>query len=165
VLKVQDFVSFYGKVVFAGTFDHLHEGHKHLLRNASKLGKQVAIGLTSDRMLDTKSKKHLVQSYAERHGELEAFLKAEGIFERCLIFPIDTVEGGADEMEDLEALIVSDEIKVVQNAFEINEKRVGNGLKQFHIIIIPRVRTPDGRPLSSSRIRDGEEFDENTLVY
>jgi phosphopantetheine adenylyltransferase len=60
---------------------------------------------------------------------------------------------------------VSDEIKVVQNAFEINEKRVKNGLKQFHIIIIPRVRTPDGRPLSSSRIRDGEEFDENTLVY
>jgi pantetheine-phosphate adenylyltransferase len=165
VLKLQDFMGLYGKVVFAGTFDHMHEGHKHLLRNASKLGKTVAIGLTSDRMLDTKSKKHLVQSYAQRIGELKTFLEAEGIIEKCMIFPIDTVEGGADEMEDLEALIVSDEIKVVQNAFEINEKRVRNGFKRFHIIVIPRVRTPDGRPLSSSRIRDGEEFDADALIY
>ena len=165
MLKLQDFAGLYGKVVFAGTFDHLHEGHKHLLRAASKLGKKVAIGLTSDRMLDSKFKRHLVQSYSQRHGVLEAFLREEKIIERCSIFPIETMEGGADEMEDLEALIVSDEIKVVENAFEINNKRIRKGLKRFHIIVIPRVRTPDGKPLSSSRIRDGEEFDEDALVY
>ena len=162
---MQDFAGLYGKVVFAGTFDHLHEGHKHLLRTASRLGKKVAIGLTSDKMLGSKSKKHLVQSCSQRHGVLEAFLREEKILDRCSIFPIETMEGGADEMEDLEALIVSDEIKVVENAFEINDKRVRNGLKRFHTIVIPRVRTPDGRPLSSSRIRDGEEFDVGTLVY
>jgi pantetheine-phosphate adenylyltransferase len=165
VLKLQEFAGLYGKVVFAGTFDHLHEGHKHLLRAASKLGKKVAIGLTSDRMLDSKFKRHLVQSYSQRHGVLEAFLREEKIIERCSIFPIETMEGGADEMEDLEALIVSDEIKVVENAFEINDKRIRKGLKRFHIIVIPRVRTPDGKPLSSSRIRDGEEFDDDALVY
>jgi cytidyltransferase-like protein len=165
VLKLLDSVGLYEKVVFAGTFDHLHEGHKHLLRAASRLGKKVAIGLTSDRMLDRKSKRHLVQTYAERHGELETFLKAESFIGKCSIFPIETVEGGADEMEDLDALIVSDEIKVVRNAFQINDKRVRNGLNRFHIIVIPRVRTPDGRPLSSSRIRDGDQFDEDTLVY
>ncbi|MHA2384801.1 MAG: phosphopantetheine adenylyltransferase, partial [Candidatus Thorarchaeota archaeon] len=125
-----------------------------MLRAASKLGKKVAIGLTSDRMLDSKFKRHLVQSYSQRHGVLEAFLREEKIIERCSIFPIETMEGGADEMEDLEALIVSDEIKVVENAFEINDKRIRKGLKRFHIIVIPRVRTPDGKPLSSSRIRD-----------
>ncbi|MHA2002718.1 MAG: pantetheine-phosphate adenylyltransferase [Candidatus Thorarchaeota archaeon] len=165
MLKLQEFAGLYGKVVFAGTFDHLHEGHKHLLRAASKLGKKVAIGLTSDRMLDSKFKRHLVQSYSQRHGVLEAFLREEKIIERCSIFPIETMEGGADEMEDLEALIVSDEIKVVENAFEINDKRIRKGLKRFHIIVIPRVRTPDGKPLSSSRIRDGEEFDDDALVY
>jgi pantetheine-phosphate adenylyltransferase len=165
VLKLEDTAGLYGKVVFAGTFDHLHEGHKHLLRTASKLGKKVAIGLTSDKMLDSKSKRHLVQSYAERHGELEGFLKEEKIIDMCYIFPIDTIEGGADEMKGLEAMIVSDEIRVVQNAFDINEKRVENGLKRFHIIVVPRVRTPDGRPLSSSRIRDGEEFNRDELVY
>ncbi|MFX0055059.1 MAG: pantetheine-phosphate adenylyltransferase [Promethearchaeota archaeon] len=164
-MKLQDNAGPYGKVVFAGTFDHLHEGHKHLLRTASKLGKRLAIGLTSDRMLDSKSKRHLVQSYSQRHGVLEAFLREEQIIDKCSIFPIETMEGGADEMEDLEALIVSDEIKVVENAFVINDKRIKKGLKRFHVIVIPRVRTPDGKPLSSSRIRDGEEFDSDDLVY
>lgn len=68
-------------------------------------------------------------------------------------------------MKDLEALVISDEIGVVQNAFDINQMRIDNGLKRFHIIIIPRVRTPDGIPLSSSRIRDGEVFDPDTLIY
>jgi len=157
--------SLYGKVVFAGTFDHLHDGHKHLLRTAFRLGQKVAIGLTSDTMLENKSRKHLVQSYSERHGKLKEFLKSECDVNKCLVFPIDSKEGGADEMEDLEALIVSDEISVVQNAFEINEKRLENKLRRFHIIVVPRVRTTDGRPLSSSRIRDGEEFDSESLVY
>lgn len=155
----------YNKVVFAGSFDHLHEGHKHILRSAFKIGKKVAIGLTTDKMLHYKTNKHLIQSFRERHGMIEEFIKTECDHERCNIFPIDTKEGGADTMEDLEALIISDEIGVVQNAFDINQKRIDNGLKRYHIIIIPRVRTPDGRPLSSSRIREGEVFDPDTLIY
>ncbi|MGY5879800.1 MAG: pantetheine-phosphate adenylyltransferase [Candidatus Thorarchaeota archaeon] len=155
----------YNKVVFAGSFDHLHEGHKHILRSAFKIGKIVAIGLTTDNMLKFKTKKHLIQSFRERHGEIEEFIKSEWDTERCTIFPIETKEGGADTMDDLDALIISDEIGVVQNAFDINQLRIDNGLKRFHIIIIPRVRTADGRPLSSSRIRNGEIFDPETLIY
>jgi pantetheine-phosphate adenylyltransferase len=116
-------------------------------------------------MLQYKTKKHLIQSFRERHGEIEEFIKAEGDPERCSIFPIETIEGGADTMKDLDALIISDEIGVVQNAFDINQMRIDNGLRRFHIIIIPRVRTADGRPLSSSRIRNGEIFDPETLIY
>ncbi len=116
-------------------------------------------------MLQYKTKKHLIQSYKERHTEIEEFIRAEGDVERCSIFPIDTREGGADKMDDLEALIISDEIGVVQNSFDINQMRIDNGLARFHIIIIPRVRTADGRPLSSSRIRNGEIFDPETLIY
>ncbi|MFW9800434.1 MAG: adenylyltransferase/cytidyltransferase family protein, partial [Candidatus Thorarchaeota archaeon] len=93
----------YRMVVFAGTFDHLHEGHKHLLRTALRLGKEVAVGLTSDSMLRKTPKGQAVQSYEKRYAELEDFLKTERSIERCSIFPIDTIEGGADEMKDLEA--------------------------------------------------------------
>ena len=155
----------YNKVVFAGTFDHLHEGHKHIIRTALRLGKTVALGLTTDQMLAYKSDRKLIQSYKERHVELKKFIQSEFEIERSSIFPIETTEGGADKMKDLDALIVSDEIGVVQNAFDINQKRIDNGLKRFHIIIIPRVRTKDGRPLSSSRIRRGEIFHEDELVY
>jgi len=155
----------YNKVVFAGTFDHLHEGHKHIIRTSFRLSKTVALGLTTDKMLEYKSDRKLIQPYDVRHAELMKFIKAELDIERVSIFPIETTEGGADKMKDLEALIVSDEIGVVQNAFDINQKRVDNGLKRFHIIVIPRVRTDDGRPLSSSRIRRGEIFHEDELIY
>ncbi|MFW9849279.1 MAG: pantetheine-phosphate adenylyltransferase [Candidatus Thorarchaeota archaeon] len=149
----------YKKVVFAGTFDHLHEGHKYLLRTAMKLGEQVSIGLTSDKLLAHKKNRDKIQSFDERKLALETFFEAENASNRCQIFPIDTKEGGADKMEDLEALIISDELSVVNNAFAINEMRAKNGLTRFHILIIPRVRSEDGRPLSSSRLRDGESFD------
>jgi pantetheine-phosphate adenylyltransferase len=152
-------------VVFAGTFDHLHEGHKHILRVAFKLGESVGIGLTSDTMLQHKTDKELIQKYDERLRNLVEFIETECDVARCEIFPIETREGGADKMEDLDALIVSDEIGVVQNAFDINQMRIDNELKRFHIIVIPRVRTPDGRPLSSSRIRRGEIFERDELVY
>jgi cytidyltransferase-like protein len=152
-------------VVFAGTFDHLHEGHRHILRTAFRLGKQVDIGLTSDSMLEFKSDKKLIQPYHERKAELEKFVADELDSERFSIFEINTTEGGADKMEGLEALIVSDEIGVVQSAFDINQMRFDNGLKRFHIVVIPRVRTDDGRPISSSRIRRGEIFHTDELIY
>ena len=155
----------YRKVVFAGTFDHLHEGHKHIIRTAFRLSKIVALGLTTDQMLAYKSDRRLIQKYDERYAELEKFIQSEFDIQRSSIFPIETTEGGADKMKDLDALIVSDEIGVVQNAFDINQLRIDNGLRRFHIIIIPRVRTKDGRPLSSSRIRRGEIFHEDELIY
>jgi pantetheine-phosphate adenylyltransferase len=155
----------YRKVVFAGTFDHLHQGHKHLLRTAFSLGKKVAIGLTTDEMIQHKSGKENIQSQEERHKAIKDFIKSQGNQERCEIFLIDTIEGGADTMEDLDALIVSDEISVVENAFRINNLRFENGLRRFHIIVVPRVRSLDGEPLSSSRRREGESFDNLDLVY
>jgi len=155
----------YNKVVFAGTFDRLHEGHKHIMRTAFRIGREVAIGLTTDEMLSSKSNKESIQTYQERYGELEEFLREECEIDRASIFPISTIEGGGDTMENLDALIVSDEIGVVQNAFDINQLRINNGLRRFHIVIIPMVRSSDGRPLSSSRIRAGEVFDKQNLIY
>ncbi len=148
----------YKKVVFAGTFDHLHEGHKYLLRTALKMGEFLGVGLTTDELLAHKKNKDKLQTYPERYRALTEFLDTESAGTKYEIFPIKTKEGGADTMEGLEALIVSDEISVVNNAFEINELRAKNGLPRYHIIVIPRVRSEDDRPLSSSRIREGESF-------
>lgn len=116
-------------------------------------------------MIEYKSDRKLIQSYDKRFAELQKFINSEFDESRSEIFPIETKEGGADKMEILDALILSDELGVVQNAFDINQMRSDNGLKRFHIIIIPRVRTSDGRPLSSSRIRRGESFREDELIY
>lgn len=151
--------------MFAGTFDHLHEGHKHLLRRAFQLGSWVGIGLTTNEMLSDKAEAGKIQSFEERRKALMDFIRSESQTARCTVFTIKTREGGAETMEDLEALIVSDEIGVVANAFQINEMRARNGLRRFDIIVVPRVRTEDGIPLSSSRVRRGETLDHRKLVY
>jgi len=155
----------YRKIVFAGTFDRLHEGHKHLLRTALKLGDKVTIGLTSDEMVSRRKGTKNIKDFSKRWSDLEEFLKIETNGDRFELFEITTVEGGADTMLDLDALLVSDEISVVENAFRINDLREQNGLRRFHIIIVPRVRTDDGRPLSSSRIRKGEHFEGKKFIY
>jgi phosphopantetheine adenylyltransferase len=116
-------------------------------------------------MLGGKTDPDKIQTFDERSKSVLDFLKSEGQGERCAIFAIDTMEGGADSMKGLEALIVSDEISVVANAFEVNEKRAHKGFPRFHIVVVPRVRTEDGAPLSSSRIRRGESFERKKLTY
>ncbi|MBS3794628.1 MAG: pantetheine-phosphate adenylyltransferase [Candidatus Thorarchaeota archaeon] len=153
------------KVVYAGTFDRLHEGHKRLIRKAFELGNQVGIGLSSDEMATRTRPGENILPYEDRKQALMNFIRQEGDAERCQIFKIKTVIGGGDRMEDLEALLVSDEIKVVENAFRINRMRIENGLKRFAIIIIPRVLTKDKEPVSSSRKRLGESFEDKELIY
>lgn len=116
-------------------------------------------------MLSDKAEAGKIQSFEERRKALMDFIRSESQTARCTVFTIKTREGGAETMEDLEALIVSDEIGVVANAFQINEMRARNGLRRFDIIVVPRVRTEDGIPLSSSRVRRGETLDQRKLVY
>lgn len=125
----------------------------------------VGIGLTTNEMLSDKAEAGKIQSFEERRQALMDFIRSESQTARCTVFTIKTREGGAETMEDLEALIVSDEIGVVANAFQINEMRARNGLRRFDIIVVPRVRTEDGIPLSSSRVRRGETLDQRKLVY
>ena len=44
------------RVCLGGTFDHLHDGHRNLLKRAASMGVHVFIGLSTDALL--KSKKH-----------------------------------------------------------------------------------------------------------
>ncbi len=155
----------YEVVVFGGTFDRLHEGHRHLLRVALSLGNRVIIGLATERLIHDKELRELIQPYEERLRVLKEFLEREQAIDRCTIVPIDTKEGGADKMERLDAMVVSDDPAIVKNAFEINQLRMQNGLRRFHIVIVPLVKTPDNQPVSSTRIRRGERFDESQLIF
>ncbi len=110
-------------------------------------------------------KESKIQSYSEREAALWEFLKGEGHSSRCKVFPIENTEGGADTMPDIDALIVSDEASVIENAIRINGLRLKNGLKRFQIVIVPRVLTEDNTPVSSSRERRGEKLDASRFKY
>ena len=49
-----------------GTFDHLHDGHKYLLRTALKLSNFVEIGLTSRELLKNKKAFSKLEDYDKK---------------------------------------------------------------------------------------------------
>jgi pantetheine-phosphate adenylyltransferase len=138
------------KVMVGGTFDPLHDGHKHLLKRSFEVagpGGHVTIGLTSDAFASRKS--HPVRPFAQRQAELERFISSTSPSTQWDIEPLNDRYGSALEV-DFDALIVSEE--TLPAAIEINKLRRKNGKKKVDIHQISCVLAEDGRWISSTRI-------------
>jgi len=145
------------KVCIGGTFSPLHGGHKALIKKAFEIaGKNglVFIGVTVGEM--TKTKGHTT-NFNEREQIIEKFLFDEKIKDKIKIEAIGDRFGPSID-EDFDAIVVSPE--TVSAAKEINIERKKLGKKPLEIIQIPFVLAEDGKPISSTRIRN-REIDEN----
>jgi len=139
----------HNRVIVGGTFETLHEGHKKLLRLALSKGRQVYIGLTSDRFA-RKGKNYGCSAFSSRKKRLERFLGKE--LARVTIFKIDDAYGPTLR-EDFDAIVVSEETK--GRAEEINRIRRSRGLKPLEIISIPILNAEDLKKISCERIKTG----------
>ncbi len=139
------------RVATGGTFDIVHDGHKALLGTAFALRPEaVLIGLTTDRMArETRAR---VNPYAARERNLRRLLATQK-WRRFRIEPIDDVYGPADDLAELDAIVVSAERHGV--AFALNEVRKAKGLKPLEIHPVPMILAQDGLPIASRRIRKG----------
>ena len=143
----------YSLVGLGGTFDHLHEGHKSLLRNAFKLGKSVAIAITVSELLRTKDNRQEIEAYEVRVQNVASYLMKELKISasRFSIIPLTDPYGPAATNGELEAHISS--VETYKVALEINVRRIKNGLPPLILIIIPLVLGDNGKKISSSSIR------------
>jgi inosine/xanthosine triphosphatase len=139
------------RVVLGGTFDILHEGHEALLRAAFE-GRpaEVLIGLTTDRF--ARESRTRVNAYAVRERNLKRLLAARR-WRPARIEPIDDAYGPADDLPDLDVLVVSAERYAV--AVALNGARTARGLRPLEIRAVPMVLAQDGLPIASRRIRAG----------
>ncbi|KAK1444969.1 hypothetical protein BgAZ_108750 [Babesia gibsoni] len=87
-------VMFFENVMFCGTFDCLHFGHKYmLLLSFLSCGKSIQIGITgSDSMLNCKSDSHLIQSYEERLEAVEEYVNILKLLYRSKMFTPPTLD-------------------------------------------------------------------------
>ncbi len=139
------------RVVLGGTFDILHKGHEALLRAAFEgRPEQVLIGLTTDRF--ARESRTRVNPYAVRERNLKRFLAARK-WRPARIEPIDDAYGPADDLPDLDVIVVSAERYPV--AVALNEARAAKGLHPLKIRAVPMVLAQDGLPIASRRIRSG----------
>ena len=139
------------RIATGGTFDVLHDGHKALLAAAfASRADHVLIGLTSDAF--ARQTRAQMNSYAVRERRLAAYLRSRG-WRSFRIEPIDDPFGPADDLPDLDVLVVSAERARV--AASLNESRTQKGLRPLEVRSVPMVLAQDGLAIQSRRIRAG----------
>ncbi len=137
-----------------GTFDHLHDGHKFLLKTALKLSKSIEIGLTSQELLKNKNFPSNLEDYDTRKNKLKAFINSFTNIDRVNIVEIRNWEDMAEYSQDpeYEGLIVSQE--TYSNGVKLSEQREAKGLGSLILIVIPLLKDKNNKIISSTAIRE-----------
>jgi pantetheine-phosphate adenylyltransferase len=142
-------------IVCGGTFDLLHKGHKAFLKNILDQSEKVILGLTSNLYVQSFKNGFFISDFKNRKENLEQYLDSIGSKDRISIVPIDNAYGPLLTSDNnFQAIAATPETQ--KTAEEINSKRKSVGLSELEIIVIPFVMAEDGKPISSSRIRNGE---------
>ena len=142
------------KVAVGGTFDEFHKGHKVLLMKAFEIGEHVLIGLCTDEFVKKMGKPHVTASFEDRLKELKAFLEALNLSQMSEIIPLNDPYGATVTDKCIEALVVSEETE--KTAKKINRERSEAQLPQLTIVAINMVPAENYKPISTTRIREGE---------
>ena len=137
-----------------GTFDPFHIGHEALIQKAVDVGREVLIGLTTDKRAKQGRQNYSISSYIDRKSVLDSWLQSQAIHDRVEIVPLDDNWGPAALGEPFDAIIVSKETENMAN--ELNQARKESVIKPLKVIAVPMVDAYDGDRISSSRIRSGE---------
>ena len=146
----------YKRVAVGGTFDHFHKGHEKLLNKAFEIGHYILVGVTSN---EFGGRKGNIEPCSHRMSELEQFLQKFG--SRYTVKRLENHYGPTVNDPQIDAIIVSKETEPV--AHKINEIRQEKGINPLKIFVIGWVLAEDGKPISSTRIRNGE-IDRNGKV-
>ncbi|MFH0987445.1 MAG: pantetheine-phosphate adenylyltransferase, partial [Patescibacteria group bacterium] len=138
------------KIVFGGTFDRLHKGHRYLILMAKYYAKKALIGLTSEELVKkTKKDYKKVQSFEERRKTLENYLKKINIDYR--IQRINDIYGSSIKDKTLDAILLTEE--TFENGTRINGIRKKEGIRELDYIILPYIFDLKGKKISSSSVR------------
>ncbi|HII95151.1 MAG TPA: pantetheine-phosphate adenylyltransferase [Candidatus Methanofastidiosum sp.] len=142
------------KVIASGTFDRLHEGHKHFLTSAFSLG-YVYIGLTSENMIKNKPYAESIQSFETRKNNLIQCLTEEGKTNNYdyQIIEINDRYGFAIESMEADVIVVTSD--TLDAAKEINDIRTELGIYPLDIIEVDLI-IKDNKKISSRDLRKEE---------
>ena len=140
-------------VAMGGTFDVIHNGHMALLKKSFSISSKVIIGLSSDQ-LAIKRGKSLVNDYSKRFSLLESTIEKNFPNSTYEISKLENDFGPAVVEGSVKALVVSEETSA--KGLHLNELRAEKDLPPVEIVVVPIVLADDGKPISSTRIKNSE---------
>ena len=144
----------YKLAVLGGTFDHLHVGHHALFASAFRVGRTVAIGLTTDRFVaeHPKPERSRIQPFAVRRATLTRWIRRNFPGRRWRVVPLENPFGRSVNPE-VNVLVVSRETVAGGRAVNRERKRLGRG--PIPVVVVPLALADDLEPVSSRRVRSG----------
>jgi pantetheine-phosphate adenylyltransferase len=151
------------RVVVAGTFGPIHDGHRALFEEALRRGDEgVVVGLTTDEFANVKRDRS-VPAFAERERAVRETLDSlDGWDREVEIRRVDDEYGFADDDPSLDALVVSPETD--EEVAEINRRREERGMDPLEPMVVPYEYAEDGERISSTRIVEGEIDEHGNLL-
>lgn len=150
-------------VATGGTFDCIHIGHIKLLSTAFDISNHVIIGLTSDRFVKRfKLNSNIKNNYLRRLFNLKKNISLNFKDAHYTIVKLEDEFGPVIHSSQIQAIVVSEEtlVKVKQ----INQIRISNYLNPLRVIVVEIAKSSDGKPISSTRIRNGEIDDKGKIL-
>jgi len=135
-----------------GTFDHLHDGHKFLIKTALLFSKKIVICLVTENLLKNKKHAAKIENYKKREQNLKDFIDSIGYLNRVEIVPLNDPYGPPVHEPEYEGIIASQE--TYKNALKINEIRESKSFTPLIIIVIPMIKDRNKNILSSTAIRE-----------
>ena len=150
-------------VATGGTFDCIHQGHLKLLFETFRVGQNAIIGLTSDDFIKKfKSEFNIRHNYEKRLENLKQTIFNNFENPSYEIVKLEDYFGPVISSVKIEAIVVSEETYI--KTPELNRIRVSKNLKPLKVVVIKMVNSKDGRPLSSTRIRQGEIDEKGNIL-
>lgn len=144
----------YKNIIFAGTFDHFHIGHKTLLNKAFEIAEKVSIWVTTEELYKNKVLSQLIPSYVDRKMKVESYLDQKGLLSRASFYELNSIYGSSTKSDEFDSILVT---KITRaNAEKINAMRKERGHKKLAIVEEALVRGDDGEVVTSERIRSGQ---------
>lgn len=146
------------RVVLAGTFGPIHDGHRALFRKALERGDEgVVLGVTTDEFA-VESRRDDPRPVPPFEARVEAVRREVTELDdrdrEVELRPVDDEYGFADDDPSLDAVVVSPETG--EEIERLNRRRAERGMDPLERIVVPYVLAEDGERISSTRIARGE---------
>jgi pantetheine-phosphate adenylyltransferase len=143
------------RVVVAGTFGPIHDGHRALFERALERGDEgVVVGITSDEMAREARERQVPPFENRREGVRAALSELDEWGRDVEIRELVDEYGFAATDPSLDAIVVSPETD--ETVAEINRRREEHDLEPLETIVVPYEIAEDGERISSTRIVGGE---------
>jgi pantetheine-phosphate adenylyltransferase len=96
-----------------GTFDHLHDGHKFLIKTALTISKNIVIGLTTPKLLKNKRFSSNLEDYNTRKHKILEFISSINEIKRVEIVKLNDPYGPPIHDPDYEGIVVCEKVCMV----------------------------------------------------